>query len=962
MKRLVSRPSRPFAQILLIEQDQDAIAAISTLLSKIPESQLRVSTSFADALLVTLEKRPALILFTHGLPGRNSLEVFASIRNKYPSIYLIVILRAANQDLIEEYENAGAAECIIKDANFLTTLDAAVKLAFIQISAASVGRKAKIESAEQSPSLGEVISMFSALEPGEQILHYRIIDAIGKGGMGEVYKAQDLKLGRIVAIKALPLAISENDEARRRFLREAQSASRLNHPGIVTIHAIEEVEDFQFIVMEYVEGQSLRAVLEKDPLPLNRLILIGSQIAEALGTAHSARLIHRDIKPANIMITPQDKVKILDFGLAKPISLFEISQAEPVSEMQPEPEELTSGGAVLGTVHYMSPEQTRGETLDARTDIFSLGCVLYEAATSKRPFRGANILAVMHEIATSDPPLPSNIQAGLPKEFDDIIAKCLAKDRTLRTLSAQQLADDLKKISLLVPSEQRKERQRQRLLLPLSAVVVMIFLLIAGFRYWANREPHASHEKIFITVIPFENQTGRAELNYVRHGLSSELALLMSQEPEFIFVPFSDMQRLLQKGVTQTEAARKAHADYLVEGALRNTDSGMVLSYSLKQVKSKTQFTDSFPLSTSDFLGGLNHIQSQLLSWLKLRSAESPLTMNPRAFELYLDGFSKIREMEAGREKSFGEAKALLQSALDIEPSAEIYHGLAYLYYQAINLGIDFSPENLELCRDYLNRGLAMRPDYVPLIDVNTRYEFYMGRPERTLHIAADQIKANRLSVELIGMIGMSFRHSGDYPMSERFFRYALQLSPENYYIKLIYAACLFQSGKRQLAVNELEKLDAENPERYWGKYYLAWYNLLLGRIDEGRKLTEKLPDTLPTRILKYQAGLSPDGSNGFEPTQKMLEAAEVDFHFSFRLAQCYSLSGKTDKALHYLQKTTRKGWIAWNYFDWDPMLANLRATKDYNVMRSEGLILQKSTVERERKLVQPAILKLDLQ
>jgi serine/threonine protein kinase/DNA-binding NarL/FixJ family response regulator/tetratricopeptide (TPR) repeat protein len=430
------RRSYPCVQVLLIEKDPETISVISTFLSEIPECRLRNSTSYADALLAILEKPPNLILFTDGLPGRNSLEVFASIRNKYPSIYLLVTLPEVNRDLSEEYKKAGAADCIIKDKNYLATLEVHVKKTLIQILSASASEKTPLLSAEESDSSDPLTSMLSALEPGDKILHYEIIDAIGEGGMGEVYKAQDLKLRRTVAIKVLPLTVSNDAKARRRFVREAQSASRLNHSGIVTIHAIEEIDDVQFIVMEYLEGQSLRAVLEQGPLELNRLIRIGSQIAEALEAAHSAGLIHRDIKPANIMITSQDKVKILDFGLAKAISEINVEDAL-----------LTAAGAVVGTVHYMSPEQTRGETLDAQTDLFSLGSVLYYAATGSMPFRGANIASTMYQIAHAPVPPPSSLRSELPAEFDAIVMHALAKEKHLRYGSAAEVATHLRSLS-----------------------------------------------------------------------------------------------------------------------------------------------------------------------------------------------------------------------------------------------------------------------------------------------------------------------------------------------------------------------------------------------------------------------------------------------------------------------------------------------------------------------------------
>ena len=277
-------------------------------------------------------------------------------------------------------------------------------------------------------------------QSGQTLLHYRLFDRIGAGGMGEVFKAEDTRLGRQVAIKLLPYTATKDPVARRRFLQEAQSASALNHPHIVTVYAIEEFEGFYFIVMEFVEGRTLKDIIELEgALPLNRLLEIGAQVADALDAAHSLNLIHRDIKPANIHITSRGQAKVLDFGLAKFMA--------PVREIDydaPTLAHLTDEGTVLGTALYMSPEQTRGQQLDARSDIFSLGCVLYEAATRSLPFSGPSLLSIMHEVATLEPPAPSRIRPELPYEFDSILVRAMAKEKEHRYATAAEMAEALK--------------------------------------------------------------------------------------------------------------------------------------------------------------------------------------------------------------------------------------------------------------------------------------------------------------------------------------------------------------------------------------------------------------------------------------------------------------------------------------------------------------------------------------
>ena len=274
-------------------------------------------------------------------------------------------------------------------------------------------------------------------------LHYRVVEKIGSGGMGEVFKAEDTRLGRTVALKVLPTKANDDANAKRRFLKEAQAASALNHPNIVTIHAIEEADGADFIVMEFIEGQTLKQMIEgQGALPLANLIDIGIQVAEALGAAHEIGLIHRDVKAANIVVTPRGRAKVLDFGLAKIVRTI----ADGVDAEAPTLMNLTDEGTVLGTAFYMSPEQTRGEALDARSDIFSLGSVLYEAATRSLPFTGPSILGVMHAIATTDPAPPSRVRPELPREFDLIVERALAKDKERRYASVDEMGEALRNL------------------------------------------------------------------------------------------------------------------------------------------------------------------------------------------------------------------------------------------------------------------------------------------------------------------------------------------------------------------------------------------------------------------------------------------------------------------------------------------------------------------------------------
>src|ERR1700691_1831605 len=281
---------------------------------------------------------------------------------------------------------------------------------------------------------------------GQTISHYRVTGQLGSGGMGIVYEADDLDLGRQVALKFLPSQLARDQNSLDRFLLEARTASSLNHPNICTIYAVEKDGDRTFIAMELLQGETLDRRLNAGPLPLDRLVDSCIQLAEALDAAHAKGIIHRDIKPANIFVTQRGQVKVLDFGLAKLLRPEMEMETIGATQDSPAPANLTSPGATVGTISYMSPEQARGEDLDPRTDLFSLGVVIYQMASGRLPFSGATSAVVFHAILELDPVPALQLNSALPPKLEEIIEKALEKDRDLRYQSAADLRGDLKRL------------------------------------------------------------------------------------------------------------------------------------------------------------------------------------------------------------------------------------------------------------------------------------------------------------------------------------------------------------------------------------------------------------------------------------------------------------------------------------------------------------------------------------
>jgi serine/threonine protein kinase/tetratricopeptide (TPR) repeat protein len=740
---------------------------------------------------------------------------------------------------------------------------------------------------------------------GQTISNYRILEKIGMGGMGVVYKAEDTRLHRQVALKFLPEEISKNRQALMRLTREAQAASALNHPNICSIHDIDESGDQTFIVMELLEGRTLRERVAQGPIETGELLDIAVQITDALEAAHAKGIIHRDLKPANIFITSRGQAKILDFGLAK---FTEVQQAS-TDTTHTAGETLTGTGSTVGTIAYMSPEQARGVTLDTRSDLFSLGAVLYEMATGRQAFGGNTTAVIFNAILSTNPASPIQLNPELPGELDRIINKALEKDRKLRYQSATELLADLQRLKRdLKPgseaesisrtgSESRRASagilpflsRRRRMALVISGILLILLIvgipalrqaILQALGFKAPTQSESPHDKS-LAVLPFVNISGDKEQEYFSDGLAEEIINTLTQLPGLKVTARTSSFFFRGKEEDIREIGAKLNVENVLEGSVQKAGNRIRITAQLISVADGYHlWSEHYDREISDVFAIQDEISRTIAEKLRVRlAAGQPLmkryTENVEAYNLCLKGRYYIDKWTPD---GLARGKEYFEQAIAIDRNyALAWYGMAGYYYLMGYFAYMQPKEAFEQSHRATRRSLELDetlPEAHAMLGISRAYEFDwdgaerefrraleldplsidalthynwaclapMGRLDEAIAGTQKALEGDPLSPFLHMRLGMWYAYNLQVDQAIEQIRNALELDPHYMSARSGLGSIYSYMGKHEEAIRVAEEM-VQLTGRSNNLGFLGSVYAAAGRTEEARKLLEELKE-----------------------------------------------------------------------------------------------------------------------
>jgi len=721
---------------------------------------------------------------------------------------------------------------------------------------------------------------------GRTISHYRILRQLGRGGMGEVYEAEDLNLRRRVALKVLPPEVAQDEERLQRFQREAETLARLNHPRIVTIYSVEEADGVRFLTMEYVEGSTLREVIQSGRLPVDRLVVLARQLSEALAAAHERGVLHRDLKPENVLVDREGQLKVLDFGLAKS------GPSEAATALMGQEATLTIEGQLLGTVPYMSPEQAEGRSLDERSDIFSLGVMLYEMATGKRPFAGDTRTALLSAILRDSPVPLGDQRPDLPSGLRELVEHCLEKNPARRPQSAGKVLEALEAVDAALAgaaasaNERMGIRRRPRWLVWAGSVVALLVLAVAIALFYGRRESTAAQAQAepirSIAVLPLENLSGDPAQDYFADGMTEALITDLAKIGALRVISRTSVMRYKDTEVAMQQIGRELNVDAVLEGSVLRAGGKVRISTQLIDARTDSHiWADSYEREARDVLRLQSTVAQAVADEIRIQvtpeersriAAEG--TVDPKAHELYLRGMEAVRK--AGLEGP-RHAADLLEEAVRLDPGfAAAYVGLARAY--AILAYSQSDPKaTLEKARQMAQKAMELRPD---------------------------------LSGPHFAMGYIDFVYRWDWDAAEREFKTALSLSQGEADNRLPYALFLICMGRLDEARTFIDETLARDPLSPRAVVWEGWVHFYSNDLEGAQRWAERAlqlnANYLATHWLFGRIHLQRGELD--QATQEMQRTADLSGRapvvvgtLGFVLAR----DGKLDQAMELLEEPT---------------------------------------------------------